>query len=116
MNVVNGCLRKLIFLGGGPYKIDFQQNCNCKEGILQWVPPCVRCAMTRTNRLEHIMTSCYFFSSSLWWMMSEWCNIPPLFFFAVEDMFFYHKSVQAVLLASCWILWKTRKEEVFSSK
>ncbi|XP_022014307.1 uncharacterized protein LOC110913795 [Helianthus annuus] len=77
----------------------------------------------RDETVEHIFGSCYI-SSVIWHMVSRWLSIPPIYAFSISDLLRIHehinwpkpmkKMVHAIILTTCWSLWKLRNDVVFS--
>ncbi|XP_021996413.1 uncharacterized protein LOC110893637 [Helianthus annuus] len=71
---------------------------------------------------EHIFVTCQF-AQMVWQNIADWCNIPPIIAFGVNDLLDLHgaasrsrkkrKALHAVILVSIWSLWKLRNEAVF---
>lgn len=62
----------------------------------------------------------------LWMEIAKWCNLPPIYAFSVGDLLKFHEGipgpkskkiiVQAIMLISCWIIWKSRNKMVFNKR
>ncbi|KAJ0923638.1 putative RNA-directed DNA polymerase [Helianthus annuus] len=73
--------------------------------------------------IQHLLTECMV-SSVTWQMVSGWIGIPPIYAFTTEDLFRVHKNlsgppkmkklVQAIIIISCWNIWKLRNNVIFS--
>ncbi|XP_022003823.1 uncharacterized protein LOC110901295 [Helianthus annuus] len=71
----------------------------------------------------HLFAECAV-SFIVWQMVSSWINIPPIYAFTIEDLLRVHehiagsvivkKLIQAIVLISCWSLWKSRNDLIFS--
>ncbi|MFS7999230.1 hypothetical protein Hanom_Chr12g01163601 [Helianthus anomalus] len=71
----------------------------------------------------HLFAECAV-SSIVWQMASSWINIPPIYAFTIEDLLRVHENItgtatikklaQAIVLISCWSLWKSRNDLIFT--
>ncbi|MFS7926375.1 hypothetical protein Hanom_Chr04g00296321 [Helianthus anomalus] len=62
----------------------------------------------------------------IWCKIGEWCNIPPIFAFTFKDLLIIHKNsstsrakqkaIYAVILITCWVIWRSRNALIFSGK
>ncbi|KAJ0497884.1 putative reverse transcriptase zinc-binding domain-containing protein [Helianthus annuus] len=74
---------------------------------------------------EHLFTSC-FFASQVWWLVANWCKVPPIFAFSTRDLLLVHKVQRldrrlkkvfhGIMITACWCIWKTRNGVIFSGK
>ncbi|KAK1440678.1 hypothetical protein QVD17_06507 [Tagetes erecta] len=74
---------------------------------------------------DHLLVSCYV-ANMVWHYISSWCKIQPIFAFTIKNILEFHKAinaskrkqklVQAIILTSCWTIWKTRNEKTFDNK
>ncbi|XP_035840304.1 uncharacterized protein LOC118487510 [Helianthus annuus] len=84
----------------------------------------IRCPLCgdKDESTSHLFAEC-FVSSVVWEMVSSWLKIPPIYAFTSEDLLRVHqnitgpaamkKMVQAIILTSCWSLWKQRNDTIF---
>ncbi|KAJ0845145.1 putative reverse transcriptase zinc-binding domain-containing protein [Helianthus annuus] len=85
----------------------------------------IRCPFCgdRDETASHLFAEC-FVSSVVWEMVSSWLKIPPIYAFTSDDLLRVHqditgpaamkKMVQAIVLSSCWSIWKQRNDTIFS--
>ncbi|XP_022014519.1 uncharacterized protein LOC110914015 [Helianthus annuus] len=75
-----------------------------------------------TETLDHLFSACRF-GNEVWAGVSSWLKIPPIFAFGYKDILLFHRSlrtskrgsklIQAILLISCWMIWKARNKLIF---
>ncbi|KAJ0493887.1 hypothetical protein HanIR_Chr12g0591161 [Helianthus annuus] len=75
--------------------------------------------------VNHLFISCSV-ANIIWMQVSEWCKIDLILAFSYRDLIEIHRSitevkskkkiVQAIILISCWSIWKMRNEVTFSQK
>ncbi|KAM0057622.1 putative RNA-directed DNA polymerase [Helianthus debilis subsp. tardiflorus] len=85
---------------------------------------CVFCSEGRETA-DNIFRSCVM-ASKVWYHVSRWCNISPIFAFSLEDLLEVHdfsglgaKSkdiLKDIIMVGWWCIWKPRKERRFSNK
>ncbi|XP_035845203.1 uncharacterized protein LOC118491490 [Helianthus annuus] len=74
---------------------------------------------------EHLFTGCSI-TTGVWQAISAWCQIPQIFAFSIRDLLDIHKFVggskikpkviRGVVIVTCWKIWKTRNDRVFSQR
>lgn len=75
--------------------------------------------------LDHLFTGCCF-SLLVWSEIEKWCHLPPIIAFSTKDLLIIQQNVngsiqrkmmvQAVMLISCRVIWKSRNIMVFNCK
>ncbi|XP_076916444.1 uncharacterized protein LOC143576173 [Bidens hawaiensis] len=71
--------------------------------------------------VDHILFLCEE-AQAVWCLISQWCKIPPLYAFSVQDLVELHrymsapknkaKAFHAICLITIWCLWKKRNDLV----
>ncbi|PWA49539.1 reverse transcriptase zinc-binding domain-containing protein [Artemisia annua] len=94
-----------------------RRNCNIPS------PFCGLCEEYEEN-VDHLFCHCVM-ASQVWYRLSRWCKISPLFMFSVKDLFGLHKSVgldkkkkkvfKGLVFITCWCLWRARNEKRFQN-
>ncbi|KAJ0921865.1 putative reverse transcriptase zinc-binding domain-containing protein [Helianthus annuus] len=84
---------------------------------------CVLCG-DYAETSEHLFVACQF-AQMIWQNIADWCNIPPIYAFDLNDVLFLHetcssnstkkKVIHAVILTTIWSLWKLRNDSVFNN-
>ncbi|KAF5796881.1 putative reverse transcriptase zinc-binding domain-containing protein [Helianthus annuus] len=74
---------------------------------------------------EHLLTSCYF-ATVIWNLVSNWCEVRPIYPFSIRDLTDAHKYmnvdtgkrkvIQGIIYTTCWVIWKTRNNQIFNNK
>nr|XP_043630079.1 uncharacterized protein LOC122601381 [Erigeron canadensis] len=85
---------------------------------------CLLCEAVEET-LEHILCS-YDLATSIWYRISIWCKVRPLFFFSIKDIFGLeehlglgkkHKKIfKGILYVTCWYLWRARNRRRFNDE
>ncbi|KAJ0557102.1 putative reverse transcriptase zinc-binding domain-containing protein [Helianthus annuus] len=73
---------------------------------------------------EHLFCSCLV-ASSVWYLISKWCKISPIFAFSIRDLTFIHahvglernarEALQGIVIVACWCVLKARNERRFNN-
>ena len=72
----------------------------------------------------HIFIGCEY-AAMIWGIVSQWCKLQPIFAFDLKDLLEIPcyitdkkkaKMVYAVILATCWAIWKERNDAAFNNK
>ncbi|KAJ0535304.1 putative reverse transcriptase zinc-binding domain-containing protein [Helianthus annuus] len=74
---------------------------------------------------DRLFTGCAF-SNGVWQGISEWCNVPSIYAFKIQDLLELHKQIpgsdikrnifKGVIIVTCWRIWKARNEKLFANK
>ncbi|KAM0060426.1 putative reverse transcriptase zinc-binding domain-containing protein [Helianthus debilis subsp. tardiflorus] len=69
--------------------------------------------------VDHLFTACTV-ALRVWSVFSDWCNIPPFFFFEFKDILESHKLIKRGKMAEKIIyglgIWKGRNDTVFNQR
>ncbi|KAJ0442820.1 hypothetical protein HanIR_Chr16g0813721 [Helianthus annuus] len=84
--------------------------------MLIWLPRPALC-VAKHRRWLSLFLWCGF-SQAVWVVVAQWCNLPPIFAFNINDLldlnvyangsFKYKKGLQVACLTTFWCLWKAR--------
>ncbi|XP_022041328.1 uncharacterized protein LOC110943906 [Helianthus annuus] len=95
-----------------------------KRNIVQSSPLCSLCGDYPENA-DHLLIHCYV-ASNIWQKVAEWCNISPIFAFNFRELLessninglkkSKKKALYAIILTTCWIIWKGRNDKIFRGK
>ncbi|KAJ0581748.1 putative reverse transcriptase zinc-binding domain-containing protein [Helianthus annuus] len=84
---------------------------------------CPMCS-TEVETADHMFIVC-FIASMVWNGVSNWCKIPYIFAFSIQDLLSVYKglsvserkkdAVQGIIMIACWSLWRARNNVKFSN-
>ncbi|XP_076930957.1 uncharacterized protein LOC143595955 [Bidens hawaiensis] len=95
-----------------------------KRNVVNEIIWCPLCEGEKESAV-HVLTSCYV-ATVIWQFISSWCGLNPVYAFDVRDLLKIHltcgvdkikqKALQALILTTCWCIWKARNEAIFDNK
>ncbi|XP_021991841.1 uncharacterized protein LOC110888633 [Helianthus annuus] len=100
--------------------VDALARRNCFNGD----ESCVLCGDGQETA-DHLFRSCAV-ASEVWFLVSRWCKISPIFAFSLEDLLEVHDFsglggkakdiLKGIVMVGWWCIWKARNDRRFSNK
>lgn len=87
-------------------------------------PGVCSCCFASNETTDHLFASCHL-ATMIWQHISSWCRIPSIQATSFVELASLHedvpgndvkrKAIQAIIMVTCWSIWKARNDFIFSN-